>query len=328
MTPRNGLFTLIALFLIPLVSGCPVEGDDDDDDASASGELVLSDAHNYSFNGEMNIAAYSVDELTDVLLDWSAVDTDFQTHAMDPASDVDTMSLVVFTYLSHEEVEIGLSQNTLQQADVGLYLFTEVTGQTSEMMGNTTLFGTDVDVETYFELDYGKSWLITLATGNTPGVGTVMAAFLDPTAGADTSEVMLDNTSTTLTVDVDITSATPLPAPVDTALLIDWSGLTLDGQGNEMKMGDIDQIMVGYYADLTPADLEDNLLDLEYVHDGMWYLDLTSGGTAADLTTLTDDNGSPFTGITAEGTWLLALRCTTCANPAPPFLTVFEVPAS
>ena len=37
--------------------------------------------------------------------------------------------------------------------------------------------------------------------------------------------------------------------------------------------------------------------------------------------TLTRD-GEPFTGFTGEGTWILALRCSTCSNPAPPFATV------
>ena len=319
MTRTSLLLLAFAAPLLLLAVGCEEE--------EISGDLILADANNYSFQGDMNIASYPAAELTDVLIDWSAVTEDLQTHPMDAAEDVNTMSLVVFTYLSHEEVEVGLSENTLQQADVGLYLFTDVTGMTSEYMSETTLFGTDVDVETYFETNYGKSWLITLAHGNTPGVGTLMAAFLDPTPGDPGSEAVLDNTSTTLTVDVDITSATTVEAPADTPLTIDWSGLTIDGQGNEMKMGDIDQVMVGYYETLTPTDLEDQLLDLEYIHDGMWYLDLSSGGTTADLTTLTDDIGSPFGGITDAGTWLLALRCTTCPNPAPPFLTIFEVPA-
>jgi hypothetical protein len=29
-------------------------------------------------------------------------------------------------------------------------------------------------------------------------------------------------------------------------------------------------------------------------------------------------------GVTPDGTWVLALRCSTCANPAPRFLTLLE----
>jgi len=321
MARNNLLILALAITLVPFVPGCPA------DEEEVLGYLLLADANNYSFQGDLSIASYPANELTDVLVDWSNVTQDLQTHEMDPAVDVNTMSLVVFPYLSHEEVEVGLSENSLKQADVVLFLTADVTGQTSEMMGNTTLFGTDVDVETYFETEYGQSWLITLSRGNTPGVGTLMAAFLDPTPPDVGSEAILDNDSTILTVDVDITSATPLAAPADTPLTIDWSELTINGQGNEMKLGDIDQVIVGYYPSLTPADLEDQLLDLEYVHDGMWYLDLSTGGTNAALSTLTDDNGDAFPGITDDGTWLLALRCTTCTNPAPPFLTIFEVSA-
>ena len=32
----------------------------------------------------------------------------------------------------------------------------------------------------------------------------------------------------------------------------------------------------------------------------------------------------PEYGFTADGTWILGLTCSTCANPAPLFLTVLE----
>mgnify|MGYP005741916403 CR=1 FL=1 len=44
-----------------------------------------------------------------------------------------------------------------------------------------------------------------------------------------------------------------------------------------------------------------------------------SGTTGFDLATL-----SGFTGFSGDGIWILALTCSTCANPAPLFLTVLE----
>ena len=47
------------------------------------------------------------------------------------------------------------------------------------------------------------------------------------------------------------------------------------------------------------------------------------GGTTASLGDATN-GGAAFDGFSGNGVWLLALRCTTCANPAPLFLTVLE----
>ena len=182
-----------------------------------------------------------------------------------------------------------------------------------------------MDVETYFELAYGETWMHTLSTGDTPGVGTRMAAFFTPTPTSEVTEVMLTNDSTVLDVETDMTSLTLPQVPADADVEIDWDALTTDSQGNPLSQGGIDQVMLGVYESLSASDLEENLLDLENVHDGMWYLDLDQGGTSAGLTQLTDADGGAFPGFSTPGTWMLALRCTTCPNPAPPFLTILDV---
>jgi hypothetical protein len=321
--------TRLLLLLLPLtlLMGCPT-GDDDDDDTTGgdpceagTGDLAVADENNYDFVGTLDISTTEVQELTSVTIDWSGLTLDMQGHPVDP-TEIDMVSAVVFRYLSEEEIEYGLSTNTLEQADVALYVFAEVTGETSIELGELTLFGTDIDVETYFEASYG-TWLITLAKGTTPGAGTVMPVFLLPVTAPAETTVYVTNDSTSLTVDANLAGVTQLEAPVDTPLTVDWDALTTDGQGNEFQTGDVDQVMVGYYETLTPTDLEEQLLDLEYVYDGMWRYDLEEGGSELDLSLLTDDGGAAFGGISGDGTWILALRCTACPNPAPPFLTTF-----
>ena len=48
-----------------------------------------------------------------------------------------------------------------------------------------------------------------------------------------------------------------------------------------------------------------------------------AGELVADLALATGDDGD-FTGFTDGGTWVLALMCSSCSNPAPLFLTVVE----
>jgi hypothetical protein len=43
-----------------------------------------------------------------------------------------------------------------------------------------------------------------------------------------------------------------------------------------------------------------------------------------DFTTLVDDAGNSFPGIDSTGTWLVALICTNCRNPAPYYLTILK----
>ncbi len=321
--------TRLLLLSIPalLLLGCPT-GDDDDDDTTGgdpcetgTGDLAVVDDNNYDFVGTLDISTEEVQELTSITIDWSGLTLDMQGHPVDP-TEIDMVSAVVFRYLSEEEIEEGLSTNTLEQADVALYVFAETAGLTSIELGELTLFGTDIDVETYFEASYG-TWLITLAKGTTPGAGTVMPVFLQPVVAPAETTVYVTNDSTLLTVDANLAGVTSLPAPVDTPLTVDWGDLTTDGQGNEFQAGDVDQVMVGYYSTLTATDLEEQLLDLEYIYDGMWVYDLEEGGSSLDLSQLTDDGGASFGGITDDGTWILALRCTACPNPAPPFLTTF-----
>ena len=64
--------------------------------------------------------------------------------------------------------------------------------------------------------------------------------------------------------------------------------------------------------------LAEDFLDLEQLAEDRWELDVT-GRTSASLGEL-----DGFGGVDADHRWLLALRCSTCRNPAPRFLTVLE----
>ncbi len=314
---------------LSLVCGCPTDDDDDDttgdddDDACEGGDsITLDDEHNYNFVGTLDIAPYEAKELTSVEICWDGLTTDLQGHEL-VLDDLDFAAVVVFRYLSQEEVAAGISENTLQQSDVSLYVEAElVDGQTCVNLGDLTLFGNDIDVEQYFEEGYG-TWLFTLNTGSTPGVGSRMAIFLEPTPGSEIELIEIQDGDALVTVDADLTGLTSVPMPVGETKTVSWDGLTVDGQGNEMQLGSIDRLMVAQYATLTPADLEANFLDLELIADAQWDLVL-EGQTEVDLSTL-QSGGDPYYGISDEGTWILALRCDTCANPAPPFLTILTV---
>ena len=102
-------------------------------------------------------------------------------------------------------------------------------------------------------------------------------------------------------------------------MTLDWAEVRINGQGNELNHQDIDQVLIGR-SHLDLQALEDQFLDLELIADELWEVDLEAG-TSADLS-LAQGNSGTFPGFDDSSTWIIALRCTTCANPAPPYLTV------
>lgn len=294
------------------------------DPPDPSGQIALGDVNNYRFEGYLDGPGFPAAELADVRVDWSEVSQDFQCHDMDPATEVDNVALLVFPYLSEEEVEAGLSQDDIEQSELGVYLTVEPEdGVTSASLSDFTFFGTEAKIQEEFDEGSG-TWLVLFTTGTTVGVGSRMIAFLRPDASAGATSVEVPQGCGVLDWSADLARLQPVAALPEGPWLVDWSALTEDGRGGELVLGDIDELMVGRYRDLSPADLQAQFLDIEQLADGLWRLD-PGGAHQADLAGLLSDEGQPFPGFDdPQATWVLALRCNTCSNPAPPFLTVVQ----
>ena len=330
MTNKILLSCVCSLALIGCKSGCEeIDGD----------TVEVSDANNYVFDGTLEIESIPVaaqpvgcgdkldsdgdgeidedDECYDYTISWDQVTKDLQLHDTDPISDIDTLAMTNFRYLTQPEVEVGLSLNTLQQVDVGLYVDTPTGDASSLNLSDLTLFGNDINVEQYLSSDFG-TFILIIQTGDNPGVGTRMATFIEPTDGETNTDVTFTDTSTILNYEVDLQSFTPIPMFADRSGVVDWSNLETNGLMEEFNPSDADQVMVGFYEGATLADVEAQFLDLEQTATKIWTADI-SGQTDLDLAEL--EGSEEFTGVTGDGVWLFTLRCTACPNPAPLFLT-------
>lgn len=283
--------------------------------------MVLLDANNYSFTGVFDAPTVRTAELVDLDISWADVTDDLQCHPLDPVADIDNLAFMLFPHLTELEVEAGLSTGLLGQADVQVYLSFAPGDATSAHLKDLTFFGTDADVETFYAEGNGTV-LLLLATGQSVGVGGRDLLFLEPHTGDTNTDVSFSNGCGLLDVTTDLTSLTPLRVASAGPWTVDWSGLTLDGQGIAINPNNIDQLMVAHYETLTPADLEATLFDLELLADDVWVME-HNGGTTAALDGLSNADG-PFPGFTEGGTWLVALRCSLCPNPAPVFLGVLQ----
>lgn len=300
-----------------LAAGCDGKGDE----TCPTGTVSLTDANNFQYTGDLILPVYQTASGSDVEICWDALTEDLQCHDMDPGEEIDNVGLVRFPYLSHDDIQSDLSNNSLQQADVSGYVEYNTDGsQTCANLVDFSFFGTPIEITDEYTTE-GGSYLLLLATGTTIGVGTRMLAFLEPSADSTNTRVDLSGGCDVLDFEASISEqAVDI---CDSTLEVDWSELTVDGLGNELLLSDINNLSVGFYEGMTVAQLEDRFLDLELIATSWWSMDLEAG-TGADLSQATTADGQPFSGFGGDGVYLLALRCTTCYNPAPLYLTVLN----
>ena len=78
--------------------------------------------------------------------------------------------------------------------------------------------------------------------------------------------------------------------------------------------------MIGRYDTLSLAELEADFLKVDVLADELWTADI-EGRSSLELSEAVNEAGEAFSGFDANSTWLVALRCFTCNNPAPPYPT-------
>ncbi len=285
--------------------------------ACEPGPLMLSDAHNFSYTGDVHVPGVLTSPSADLTVCWDQLFQDLQCHDLDPAADVDLVSLVRFTDLTEAEVAAKLGQDDLKQADLSGYVEWENPGETCTTLSAMSFRGTPIDVASEYTLD-GGTYLLTLASGGQLGSGTRMLSFLTPTVDSEVTEVSVEDGCGVLDFHADLTSLEPVQLDAEGPWEIDWSTLTRTGIGNELGLADIDGLSLAFYAGQSRAEVAERFLDLAVIADV--FLEMPISGTLG--VELADVAG--FDGPTGDGTWLLALTCSRCANPAPLFLTALE----
>lgn len=283
--------------------------------------IELVDDHNYAYDSTIDVPQVATAAGADLTLSWAGLTEDMQCHDIAPVQDVDNVAVLVFSNLTQPEVAEGLNNDTLQQADLSVYISAEPGNATNIDLSELTFYGTDPKILPFTTPDSG-TWLALLTSGTQIAVGTRAMKFFTPTKGEENTTVALNDACGMLEFSVELEALEEVPVNVEGPWIIDWSALTLSGQGYPISLGNIDRVMVAWFAEQELAGLEEKFLDLELLADRLWSMEL-DGGAGAELEGLTDSStGAPFDGFTEDGLWMLALRCSTCPNPAPQFLTV------
>lgn len=311
-----------SLAVLVLVGCAPFLPGEEPDDASVGGGepclvCALTDENQYRYAADLRARTVPLAAGADALVRWDTLAHDIHGHPRDPVEDIDAARLVAFRGLGPDEVLDALERDDLSQSAVTLYLTCAPTDAACALT-EFGLLGNVLDVTEYF-VPGQATWLVALASDDEPGASAFL--FLDPTEGIDADEAVVDDDASALDVDVDFESLAPVRVPVGRPDVdVDWSGVTRDGLGNPFYAPSVDGLLLARY-DATPAELAERVFDLEEDALERWSLRL-EGSTHASLADVEGD--TPFAGVAPGSTWVLALRCSSCLNPAPRVLTFLE----
>jgi hypothetical protein len=292
--------------------------------------IIATEAQNYAFSSTITLPPVMVKPDSELTFDWRGVTRDLLGHCMNAQNDVDMVELGLWE-LNQTDLEDKLNADQLKQTDLGVIVNIEtMKAKTSASLFEFTSLGTPLSPDQI--LPYmsaaahppaDNTYTVMIATGIVLGQGTrgLQAFQLDP--ASTNTHVNLPNDSTQLVWNANLSALTAPTVPVGQPCInVDWSGMTVNALGLPFQPTDITEVLVGKY-DETPQDLEKNFLDLEVIYEDIWRAEVLSG-TSFNMANTTNAAGAPFPGIDGSSTWVMALVCGACANPAPWYLTVLK----
>lgn len=307
--------------------GCESTDGTKDDEGGGAPNIELGDANNYVTESSLSIPTIQTAPGVDLDICWGELTSDLQCHDLDPQPDIDNVALLRFLHLSEEEVEQRLAGSQLSQSEVAGYVDYKTDHQsTCTKLSSLSLFGTPIELAEEYVESSDYTYMLLFAEGTTPGVGARSMIFIEPTSASTNTMVEATSGCGLLSFSADLASVDPVPVPSAGPWVVDWRKVTRDGQGNPVAFESIDGLLIGFYEGTTAEQIQEQIFDLELMATSLWELQLTGGRTANLANAQQRGTGEPFPGFGAfgAGTWLLALMCSTCQNPAPIVLTVLS----
>jgi hypothetical protein len=311
--------------LLLVGAGCDGNGDEQ---ALEGGDLVLTDANNYTYLPTLGMADVSVASGVEATIDWSQLTIDIRGRAVDPAA-IEQVYLVEFVDYTKPELIDLIESNDLQQEDTDeAFIFDNATGVTSATLTQFEILDQGIDLEEEWVEDDSRVWLVSLINHPDGANDVLQSKFITPLN--DELNTSLSFTDDCTTLDVDVNMDDPVPAVVPdvrgNTWSLDWSAVTVDVNGRVWEPFLGDTLQIGHFDVASVADVEEVFLRLDSEADEFYTLDVFGKTGEPDLSAATDSSGAAFPGFTREGIWLVAIACKTCLSPAPLYLAVVDVP--
>lgn len=347
---KNAAFPFLASLLALLFPACSGDGNSSgnitdntkEPDCSEGTSLKASTSHNYGFESAMKLDVIKVKPRAELTLDWGSVTTDIIGHNLDTKNDLNMVMVIPFS-LSPTELADKLNSDTLEANDI--VISPPLTIRTDGNSTTAKLFSFDLNgspvtpeqITEYFDPDYyppeNHTYALAVASGTEVGQGIrkIQAFQLDP--NSSNTDVKANNDSVKLTWSANLHDLTPTGLPAgEAAVTLDWGDMTTNAMNRDFDPTQITRAFLGRY-DETSGQLEKDMIDfVELSASGVQllapeiYMKDIEIGTSVDLSTLKTKSGDKaFPGIDENGTWLVALTCGVCRNPAPWYLSILKV---
>jgi hypothetical protein len=304
---------------------------------SCSTSLVATECNDYRFSSTLSLSPVSIKPKAELTFEWGDMTHDFIKHHLDPKADLDQILMFLWK-LNQSDLQRKLNNDELSGTD--LVAGVPLTYMTDHSTTHASLFDfkigsgepitQEVAIQRLDPVMYPPdryTYTLMAATGMNLGSGVRMIQAFKLDASSSNTSVKLDDNSTGLEYQADLHSLQPTTMPAGQAgVKIEWGGLKKDAleiEGMEFDPTSITEVMLGHYTE-TPTELEGaKFLDLDMIAKEL-YKGKVESGTSVDFSTLKTDSGTSFSGIDSSGTWLVALRCGNCRNPAPRYLTILK----
>ncbi len=333
------------LGLSTLAAGCGDNGKTSQPNpVDAVAPVQLTQDNNFSSMSTLTIPPVAAPPGDNLKVCWDQLNVDIQGHALDPKKDINDVSFVQVKRSSPADVAKLLNDGTLDAKN-------DVKGDWEKQfeMGNDsacvqlsdlvtvpeTASSTAMDPKTAFVTDNTVTYLMLFSTGIQIGYGARMMTILQTDTGATSDNIDVKNTSASLSYTATF-GPKPLAVPAGAVPRVDWSQVTKGGAGQTVGTNDVSRVLIGFYANMQPADLQKNFLNLQQP-DGTdvgsptmsWEVSVQSGQSAdLSLATGRSDSSKKFTGFTPPdgqtGSWIMGMFCDACQNPAPVIVTLVD----
>jgi hypothetical protein len=299
--------------------------------AGAEGRVVLHDANNYTAIASLTIPVVQTAPGADLTICWNALVKDLFCHDLVTSDDIDNVALLQMTNASRDQIAAALAVGALEQSTVSGYVDYHVDQSPTSTCAKLSQFafvGTHLVPAADYVADANKTYLLLFATGTTPGVGSRSMLFLEPTSASSVAAVDAVDACAANVLDFQATLGQPLPISRtdSTQWHLDWSLLTRDSFNNAVNFARLDGVQIGFYQNLTAADLQARFIDIELIATLLYEVPIAAGARDVDLVDARlRGTSEPFPGfIRADGVWAVIVRCSRCQATVPVVLTILQ----
>lgn len=287
---------------------------------SSNAAITIADQNNYTSTSTITLPVIQTKAAADLSISWAGVMKDLLCH---PMTSIDNVAFLKVPNQTQAQIQDALAKGTLSTSQVSRYVEWHTNGATSTML-SALKFGSPIDLGTDYAESSTTQYLMLVTHGVQQGVGAEAMVLLQPSAASTNTTVTIPDACDSHVLTFNATFGTPVTAPKTGPYTVDWSKLTHDSFGNPIQFQNIDEVELAYFQGKQTADLQAHFLDVEIDATTLYKGAVTKGDKSFDLTGTSSSSGA-FTGFTpTDGTWALALRCSSCSVPAPVAFSILQ----